>query len=409
MTTRFVYKERIENSVWPMFFKLMGRTIFNAPNVLPTEQRVALFEKYLMESDQLADEAVKELFKSGSNHKDSFRLMHEVLENGSSHLEGIPESFRILMERSYHNPDWLDRKQLESGAAVCRRLGGWAMTILGDMALLGGYANPDITKPLIFTGALKGDSTFDRVSETSQFWYDVTRAKGLEIGAQGFKSAIKVRLMHAIVRQRLMHHPKWDSKSWGVPINSADAVATNVAFSMIMILGAKMLGFHLPDKDIDAVLHLWKYIGYLMGDEIDWLPVTAEEGLQSLLLIMLSNRNEPDEESKNLARDYLDNFKPRVSITEFDQYSKQLFDHIKHRAYARYLIPFDIYKKLEVPSSGLTWLVIPLVQTPAIFALDRLRTVVPGMTKKMEEYGAKEQEKVIRDRMGERQASYIPK
>ncbi|MCB0503793.1 MAG: hypothetical protein KDD32_14010, partial [Bacteroidetes bacterium] len=105
MTTRFVYKERIENSIWPMVFKLMGRTIFNAPNVLPTERRVALFEKYLMESDQLADEAVKELFKPGSNHKDSFRLMNQVLENGSSHLEGIPESFRILMERSYHNPD----------------------------------------------------------------------------------------------------------------------------------------------------------------------------------------------------------------------------------------------------------------------------------------------------------------
>ena len=375
-----------------MAFKVLGRTIFDAPNVMPTDQRVSQFEKYLLESDELADQAAQALFMSNRNHKESFRMMNQVLDSGSYDLEGIPDSFKTIMENSYQDPEWLDRDQLERGSAVCRRLGGWAMTILGDMALLGGYANPEITKPLVFTGALKGDSTFDRVSETSQFWYDVTRANGLDIGAKGFKSALKVRMMHAIIRQRLMNHPKWDSEAWGLPINKADAVATNVGFSMVMLYGAKMLGFHLPNKDIEAVLHLWKYIGYLMGDEIDWLPDTAEEGLQSLLLIMLSNQNNPDEESKILAYDYLNNFKPRASIKEFDKYSFELYNFIKHRAYARYLIPFDIYEKLELPSSYMTWLAIPLIQTPAIFTLDRLRLVIPGMTKKMEEFGANEQE-----------------
>ncbi|MEZ5007847.1 MAG: oxygenase MpaB family protein [Chitinophagales bacterium] len=409
MTTRFVYRERVKNSIWPTAFKLLGRTIFDAPNVMPSERRVAQFEKYLLESDEMADAAAKDLFMSGRNHKASFRLMNQVLENGSTALEEIPESFKNLVDVSYQDPKWLDREKLERGSAVCRRLGGWAMTVLGDMALLGGYANSEITKPLVFTGALKGDSTFDRVSETSQFWFDVTRANGLDIGAKGFKSALKVRMMHAIIRQRLTNHPKWDSQAWGLPINKADAVATNVGFSMVMLYGAKMLGFHLPNKDIEAVLHLWKYIGYLMGDEVGWLPNTAEEGLQSLLLIMLSNQNDPDEESKILAYDYLNNYKPRASITEFDKYSFELFNFIKHRAYARYLIPFDIYKKLELPSSYMTWLVIPLIQTPTIFTLDRLRLVIPGMTKRMEEFGAKEQEKIIFDRMGERQATYVPK
>ncbi len=292
----------------------------------------------------MADEAAKDLFAKGSNHKNSFRLMYKVLDKGVDDQDLIPDSFSCLMEEVYAEPNWLDRNKVEKGAAVCRRLGGWAMTVLGDLALLGGYANPEITKPLVFTGTLTGESTFDRISETSQFWFDVTRKGALEKGAKGFKSAIKVRMMHAIVRQRMLNHPKWNAEDWGWPINKADAVATNVGFSMVMIYGAKMLGFNLSNKDIEAVLHLWKYIGYLMGDEVNWLSVNAEEGLQCLLLITLSNNNIPDKDSKRLAIDYLENFIPRSSIFDLKNYPSELFNYIKHRAYAEFPIPPDILK-----------------------------------------------------------------
>ncbi|MCP4125191.1 MAG: DUF2236 domain-containing protein [Bacteroidetes bacterium] len=184
------------------------------------------------------------------------------------------------------------------------------MSVLGDLALCGGYANPDITKPLVFTGALKGENTFDRISETSQFWVDVTRKGALEIGAKGFKVAIRVRMMHAIVRQRILQHKEWKNNEWGWPINEADSLSTNVGFSMAMIFGCKMLGFRISNRKIEAVLHLWRYIGFLMGDDHEWLPKNAAEGLQCLLLINLSNRNIPDEGSRELAMDYLMNFKP---------------------------------------------------------------------------------------------------
>ncbi|MBK6275877.1 MAG: DUF2236 domain-containing protein [Saprospirales bacterium] len=272
MTKRFVYHQRIKNSIWPTLFKVLGRTMFDAPNVIPTKERIDAFEKYFMHGDALADKAAQELFMSDRKHLQSFRLMNKVLEQGIDEEDDVPDSFKQLIQEATTAPVWLDRNKVEHGAAICRRLGSHAMAVLGDLALLGGYANTDISKPLVFTGALKGESTFDRISETSQFWFDVTRKGALEKGAKGFKSAIRVRMMHAMVRQRLLQNPKWNSELWGLPINEADSLATNVGFSMAMIYGCKLLGFYLPNKDIEAVLHLWRYIGYLMGDDADWLP-----------------------------------------------------------------------------------------------------------------------------------------
>jgi hypothetical protein len=409
LTKRFVYHQRVKDSAWPALFKVLGRTIFNAPNVTPTKERIDAFENYFMQGDVLADQAAQDLFMSDRKHIQSFRLMNKVLEHGIDDDDEVPESFQQLMDEVNTEPAWLDRKKLEKGAATCRRLGSHAMAVLGDLALLGGYANTDISKPLVFTGALKGDSTFDRISETSQFWFDVTREGALEKGAKGFKSAIRVRMMHAMVRQRLLQNPKWNSELWGWPINAADSLATNVGFSMAMIYGCKWLGFYLPNKDIEAVLHLWRYIGYLMGDDDEWLPKTTEEGLQCLLLIHLSNENNPDEESKALAKDYINSFKPKSDTTNWKQYVNDYYFFMKHKAYAELLIPYDLYKKLELPSSNLTWLLVPLVEFPVLFVKDRLRTFIPSLHKKIEYEGAKAQEEVIKTRMGDRQASYIPK
>ena len=383
--------------------------MFDAPNVIPTKERIDAFEKYFMHGDALADQAAQELFMSDRKHLHSFRLMNKVLEQGIDEEDDVPDSFKQLIQEATTAPVWLDRNKVEQGAAICRRLGSHAMAVLGDLALLGGYANTDISKPLVFTGALKGDSTFDRISETSQFWFDVTRKGALDKGAKGFKSAIRVRMMHAMVRQRLLQNPKWNSELWGLPINEADSLATNVGFSMAMIYGCKWLGFYLPNKDIEAVLHLWRYIGYLMGDDADWLPKTTEEGLQCLLLIHLSNENNPDEESKTLAKDYLNSFKPKIDEKNWRQYINDYYFFMKHKAYAELLIPFDLYKKLELPSSNLTWMLVPLVEFPSIFIKDRLRAFIPALHKQIEQEGAKAQEEVITTRMGERQASYIPK
>jgi hypothetical protein len=409
LPSRFVYHQRIRSSLQPLAFRLLSRIVFNRTNVMPSDSRVAAFGEYLMQGDEPADRAAKDLFAAGQNHGRNFKLMRSILEGETKGINDLPASFTELINNIRQDPVWLDRQRLENGARVCRRLGVNAMSVLGDLALLGGYANPDISKPLVFTGQLQGENTFDRLAETSQFWYDVTRPLSMEIGAKGFNSAIRVRMMHAIVRQRLLAHPDWDSESWGWPINKADSLSTNVGFSMAMIYGVRMLGFHLTNREIEDILHLWRYIGYLMGDDPDWLPKTLEEGLQCLALVHFSNKNDPDTGSLALARDYLKTFEPGETDMEWRERLLRHFVHWRHKAYAEYLIPPELHRKLQLPSSGLTWLLVPLLQGPVIFLAERLRLIIPAGESWMEKEGCRQQDRIMEQLMGDREAAYVPK
>ena len=407
-TDRFAYYRLVNQSRLPLLFKIGGKFLYRTTDVMPKPDKIESLEKMLLESDSLADQAVKDLFQKGNARK-AFHLINDILEQQSTKdFEAeIPDSLKTLFNQTFAKPDWLDFEKVEYGSHVCRRIGFPAMIALGDLALLGGYANANITKPLVFTGTLNGEHTFDRVNETTQFWLDVTENGGLKKGGKGFNSAIKVRIMHAVVRSRILQRKDWNVEAWGLPINAADAVATNVGFSMAMTLGVTMQGFKLSRKDLEAVLHMWKYIGYLMGDNYEWLPNTAEEGLQALLLVALADENQPDADSKELALDYLKNFLENDG--SFLDKLRSQYEYQFHKAYAQFLIPPDLHKRLDLPRSYLAWLMIPMFEIPKNLLKEGLRHVLPGMSNRYDKMGRKRQKEALYGRMGDKRAKYIPR
>ncbi len=407
-TTRFAYYDLVKSSPWPTLFRVMGLLFFGTTKITPPKDKVATFEKYLLQGDVLGDAIADDIAMAGKEAKSYFMLLKKAISSGHCEAADMPESLRLLIDSVYTDPKWLDRDKVENGAAVCRRLGEHAMAVLGDMALLGGYANTEISKPLSFTGALRGDSTFDRVSETSQFWIDITRRGGLLKGAKGFASAVHVRIMHSIVRKKISKHPDWDSVRWGLPINRADSLATNIGFSMGMIYGCKRLGFLLTDKDIEAVLHLWKYVGYLMGDDTTWLPNNASEGLQCLQIVHLSNRNIPDSDSKALARDYLNSFKPKNKKIDYN-YLQSYYNYYRNEGYAQWLIPPDLYYKLELPRYNPFSILLPIAEIPFNTLKDCGRIFSSKLAENIENRGALAQETLLKTRMGDKRASFMPK
>lgn len=145
-----------------------------------------------------------------------------------------------------------------------------------------------------------------------------------------------------------------------------------------------------------------------MGDDVDWLPNTVEEALQCLLLITLSNNNQPDEDSKALAKDYLESFKPKKKDNLFDSIILNIA-YRRHKAMAEYLIPKPFHKRLEIPSSNFSWLLVPIIESPINFLSDRLAPIIPGGLKRAEKRGADQQSKIIKRIRGVKKASYVPK
>jgi len=65
----------------------------------------------------------------------------------------------------------------------------------------------------------------------------------------------------------------WDVAAFGVPINQEDMAATLLAFSYNVLVGIEAIrGAPLPRADQAAYLHLWRYIGFLLGVDDEHNP-----------------------------------------------------------------------------------------------------------------------------------------
>jgi hypothetical protein len=59
------------------------------------------------------------------------------------------------------------------------------------------------------------------------------------------------------------------------------------------------MGFRFADREVDAVLHLWRYTGYLLGIDRDLLPASEADAWR-LLWLMAATELGPDDDSRRL-------------------------------------------------------------------------------------------------------------
>lgn len=248
----------------------------------PSASQMDEIKRHMQMGDRLAD-AVVAMYKTlpaGQGRK----LVDQALEHGIDSIEEPPQALAELFEQLDHEPIWLDHKKLDLACDISRRIGPWGELVLRNMSLMGGYLAGAAAKPLVFTGQLDR-MTPRRLVETGKFWMDVTTKGGLERNQEGFKSAVRVRLMHAQVRAMLLQSGKWDP-AWGHPLNQWDCMGTILEFSTILITGLRALGFIFTRKEREAITHLWRYVGYLMGVEERILPANDADAMRALYHVM---------------------------------------------------------------------------------------------------------------------------
>ena len=173
-------------------------------------------------------------------------------------------------------------RAVEHGARVFRRY-GTAMFRFAGAVTLEAYSESSVAKPLILTGAYAGGSTRHRFLETAAFWIAVSEPGGLAPGAPGRASALRVRIMHVFVRKRLLAHPEWNVDAWGVPISQGDALLTLMGGSFAPGIAMQAMGYRPSVRDIEAMMHFWRYVGHLMGVRPRWYPTVDEGGVPARL------------------------------------------------------------------------------------------------------------------------------
>ena len=294
--------------------------------------------------DELGDEAAKELFSERS-FAESMQLIDAWSQKDISDINNIPPSFKKMLQQMQHRPTWVNDDELATAADLCCRSGLNALVILRDFTLMGGYDYAYLNKPLIFTGSLKKGAT-KRLKDTLNFWVNVTRPNGLNISHVGFKLCVITRLMHSYSRLMILDKVKeWDSKKWGLPINSWDMIATYIGFSLTFVLGLRKLGVKISQKEEDSIFHLWNYVGYLIGIPHEFIPNNAKEATEQFYL-WSTVQDCSDADSVMLAKSLLDE---NLSTPVYETMKERKRLKYLHTCCIWYLLDEEVNHRLEIP------------------------------------------------------------
>lgn len=267
------------------------------PGAVPGPEETARLKRGLLERDDVGDTFVRAVREDRTATMKQFR---QALHHGVDSVPDAPAPLRALFDAVETRPDWVDDDLLERGARFTRRLGWDANDILGFGSLLGGYRSAAALEPLVRSGRLSSETTLQRVGETGAWWLAVTTPGGLARTEPGWQLTVHVRVMHAFVNYQLERAEDWEWDLRGVPINAYDQASTLGTFCTSYLLHARLLGIRVPRRDSEAVMHLWSYIGWLMGVPDEWLPRTERKG-RTVLYRMLSADPGPDRSSRELA------------------------------------------------------------------------------------------------------------
>jgi hypothetical protein len=210
-----------------------------------------------------------------------------------------------------------------------------------------------------------------RLAETAMYIRDLAVSEDLARFSPGVMASIRVRILHAIIRAGQRQSPAWNAAAWGIPINQRDMIGTHLEFTVAFIGGLTALGYLISRREREALMHLWRYVGTLVGVRADLVPRDFKEGLEVAWIFNATEKG-PDDDGRRLARALLEAWSSGASYTG-------TLGKIEGRflcGFSRFLLGQKAANALALPDNA--WKYAPLLVAPVRGSLEALRLLVPG-------------------------------
>ncbi|PIE40773.1 MAG: hypothetical protein CSA49_06805 [Gammaproteobacteria bacterium] len=364
----------------------------------PNEDDLARLAQGFFKGDPLADQLIADMHQWPEG--EGMKLFDKALDYGLDTIDDAPASLVAFFESIERKPAWLIPHLLELGAHAFQRNTRIGISSLINVGLMGGYYFSSVIKPLMYTGEL-GYNADKRVAETARFTVDVSCPGNMQRFKPGFRAAVKVRMIHAMARASVSKADSWDEQQWGVPIHQTGMLGTNLLFSYSYIQTCKARGCRYTSLEEEAILHLWRYIGYLIGIEETTLPATMQEAAHATYAIS-SILPGADQDSRALAQ-ALHKVPLENTISVYERLQATLLMHF-NAGITRFFMGKEVADSLGLPGQLTQWL-IPLL-IPAKYITETLRLMTPGATQWSQKRGQKARTKYVQQMTEGRESPY---
>lgn len=303
----------------------------------------------------------------GRDPKTFAELEHALAHGLPRAGEGARPELVRLMEEVDRVPEWVDWGAVRRGGDVFLRTGILGGFVLGGVSLMAGYASPAGNKPLAMSGRLEGQVS-RRLAETARFVWAVSKPDGMRRDGDGFAITVKVRVMHALVRRLLRRSGRYDVVAWGEPINQHDMMGTLLLFSSLFVQGVRKLGCDVSEADAEDLVHLWRYVGHVIGVEPALAPVSWHEACRREE-ILIATQGPADDDGRALAAAFVNHLSTSIASPPSSSPKEQARREKNARGFAsglcRGLLGDEVANQLAIANDRWRWVV------PAIAAVTR--------------------------------------
>ncbi len=266
-------------------------------------------DKQRKAGDMPADKLVSNLFSEGRQSE-----LYHLLQNSDTELADKTPVSPILdfLHSRKKNPSWYDASRLLRGQHVFGRYAEEIMMLLGAKSLPYCYAASPGNKALYASEKMRKNSA-KRLLDTANFVIAVATPGSLTETTTGQLQINRTRLVHAIARHYVLKG-EWDP-AWGLPVNQEDMAGTNLAFSVVVLIGLAETGIQLTEQEREDFIYLWRYIGYQLNIDTNLLPADFKEAF-ALANIIKKRNFKSSEEGIVLTRELLNYYR---SVTPPEQ------------------------------------------------------------------------------------------
>jgi hypothetical protein len=342
---------------------------------LPSEAEWDRGRQLVIMGDPLADDYAALYPKLG--YAKARAMLDAALERGVDQVSDAPSALRALFAEIDTVPTWVDWSRVERGAAVMRRYAPLTW-VFARLAFAQTYVNANAGTPLYMSGSLGEETAARRLKETDRWRLGIQRPGALRRQADGFKTVLRVRMLHALLRHHLLSSGKWDVGRLGMPIPQLDMAGANIGMFLAHSRLLAGLGVFMTPSEMGDAMHLWRYHGHLIGVVDDLNPQSRKDLRRISTLIATTVRQSFDVRARALTRSTMN-----TRLRGADGRLGALLDYIDIRAshgLYRLVNGHRVYEKMGLDEDR-KWLWFLPAVFPVVFPVDTLRRFVPGASR----------------------------